>query len=122
MSCGCGGGKKNVPSRLSSEVIVPKSVPVEEYSLGEYVKDTLLRRVEKVSPEIQQKRLLICGKCPHINRPLFTCGICGCPMRRKTRVAKASCPLRMEKHGENPRWLPAAGNGQTEEFESSMVD
>lgn len=43
------------------------------------------------------RRFAICQACPHLS-PEGRCALCGCPMRAKTRYARATCP------DQPPRW------------------
>jgi len=123
MGCGCRKKSEQPPAEVAQTAQpLQYTAPIEEYSLKDAVLDTVYGRAEIVSAEAQRERLLICGACPHIKRPFFRCGVCGCLMRKKTRFAKASCPLRMEKNGENPRWIPIAGIGIEEDVEDGLLD
>ena len=43
--------------------------------------------------ELIEYRLNICNSCPFFNKKLLKCTKCGCFMKLKTTLAKASCPM-----------------------------
>jgi hypothetical protein len=43
--------------------------------------------------QITQSRLEICEDCPHLIKPSYQCKMCGCMMKKKTKLSGASCPL-----------------------------
>lgn len=43
--------------------------------------------------QITQSRLEICEDCPHLIKPSYQCKMCGCMMKKKTKLLGASCPL-----------------------------
>jgi hypothetical protein len=45
-----------------------------------------------VSKEIADARFEICRSCEHFSHSSGRCGLCGCFMRPKVRIAAASCP------------------------------
>ncbi len=53
--------------------------------------------LEKVTPDVREKRLGICRECPHKRiQPITSlelCGKCGCPVLSKTRFQRAACPI-----------------------------
>ena len=40
-----------------------------------------------------EERLAICNQCPWLDKRLMKCRKCGCFMKLKTTLKKASCPL-----------------------------
>jgi len=40
-----------------------------------------------------QARLEICEDCTHLNKVSYQCDMCGCMMKKKTKISGASCPL-----------------------------
>ena len=40
-----------------------------------------------------QARLEICEDCTHLNKVSYQCDMCGCMMKKKTKLSGASCPL-----------------------------
>ena len=48
---------------------------------------------EPVSVEISNKRMLICEECPELIPVTKQCKQCGCFMKMKVRLEKASCPI-----------------------------
>ena len=45
-----------------------------------------------VQPGVEEERLSICHKCPHLSQRNF-CGICSCYMPAKAKLKITSCPL-----------------------------
>ena len=43
--------------------------------------------------ELIEERLVICNTCPFFNKRLMKCTKCGCFMKLKTTLRKASCPI-----------------------------
>jgi len=43
--------------------------------------------------QTSQARLEICEECPHLKKPSFQCDMCGCMMKKKTKISGAACPL-----------------------------
>ena len=43
--------------------------------------------------QTSQARLEICEECPHLKKPNYQCDMCGCMMKKKTKVLGAACPL-----------------------------
>jgi hypothetical protein len=43
--------------------------------------------------ELIESRLAICNTCPFFNKRLKKCTKCGCFMKLKTTLKKASCPI-----------------------------
>ncbi len=43
--------------------------------------------------ELIESRLAICNTCPFFNKRLMKCTKCGCFMKLKTTLRKASCPI-----------------------------
>ena len=48
---------------------------------------------ERVTEDVRQKRLSICGECPRFVKLTSQCMECGCIMKLKTKLASATCPL-----------------------------
>jgi rRNA maturation endonuclease Nob1 len=46
-----------------------------------------------VSEEEAAKRFAICSGCDRLFKPTATCKECGCFMKVKTKLEKASCPI-----------------------------
>ena len=46
--------------------------------------------------DLAESRLAICNACPHFKSD--RCVLCGCYMKNKVKIAKASCPVK--------KWLP----------------
>ncbi len=63
------------------------------YGIGNIALDTLLGRVEYVSPEERERRLDICKGCPRLNEALMQCKECGCFVKAKTKYKESSCPI-----------------------------
>lgn len=55
--------------------------------------DLLNPTEEKVDKETQKNRYILCLKCPSLIKETKICKECGCFMKLKTRLQKASCPL-----------------------------
>ena len=52
-----------------------------------------LKMLKKENRELYEKRYDICKSCEYIERtPWEYCQICGCYIKAKTKVNKASCP------------------------------
>jgi hypothetical protein len=58
-------------------------------SLAKAARDVVLRR--NVPPEIKEKRLKICQKCPHWTGS--RCKKCGCQMKIKASLSSSECPI-----------------------------
>lgn len=56
--------------------------------------DLLNPNSEWASEEDANKRYSICQECPELIQLTKNCKKCGCFMIAKTKLAKASCPLR----------------------------
>ena len=50
-------------------------------------------RQPRSDSELIEERLAICNQCPALNKNLMKCKKCGCYMKLKTTLQKASCPL-----------------------------
>lgn len=48
----------------------------------------------KVDETVSEKRMSICLECPELIQLTKQCKQCGCFMNMKTRLEKATCPLR----------------------------
>jgi hypothetical protein len=70
--------------------------PYQEWkkSLGETRPwDVLNPNTEKVSEEEAERRMSICEQCPSLLKITNQCKECGCIMKLKTKLMKATCPL-----------------------------
>jgi hypothetical protein len=70
--------------------------PYQEWkkSLGETRPwDVLNPNTEKVSEEEAERRMSICEQCPSLLKITNQCKECGCVMKLKTKLMKATCPL-----------------------------
>lgn len=48
---------------------------------------------EKVNEEVSEKRLNICLECPELIQLTKQCKQCGCFMKAKVQIQKATCPM-----------------------------
>ena len=48
---------------------------------------------EKVNEEVSEKRLNICLECPELLQLTKQCKQCGCFMKAKVQIQKATCPM-----------------------------
>jgi len=80
-----------------------------------------------VSQDVYEKRLAVCGDCPHQIVAVTTfqrlssilapagrksiCELCGCPIANKARFAAADCPDPDPRMPELSRWRAAAESG-----------
>jgi len=55
--------------------------------------DLLNPNEEKIDKETHKKRYLICLQCPELIEKTKICKQCGCFMKLKTKLKKATCPL-----------------------------
>lgn len=55
--------------------------------------DLLDPSVEWASDELSQERYAICKACPELIKLTTQCKKCGCFMKAKTKLEKATCPL-----------------------------
>lgn len=55
--------------------------------------DLLNPNIDRSTKETVDKRLSICYKCPELIKFTAQCKQCGCFMKLKTKLKKASCPL-----------------------------
>jgi len=55
-----------------------------------------------VPRRVKRDRMAVCLECPHFSPKTTRCGVCGCVMAAKARIAKAECPIGRwgEWHGE----------------------
>jgi len=70
--------------------------PYQEWkkSLGETRPwDVLNPNTEKASEEEAERRMSICEQCPSLLKITNQCKECGCVMKLKTKLMKATCPL-----------------------------
>jgi hypothetical protein len=49
--------------------------------------------IERVSDEDAEKRFSICRQCPELIELTSQCKKCGCFMKAKTKIERATCPL-----------------------------
>lgn len=47
----------------------------------------------KVPDSVAEERFAVCNSCEHLYHLTHTCKKCGCFMKLKTTLAKASCPI-----------------------------
>lgn len=65
------------------------------YSLKDAVKDALKLNLQILPVEASDARFKICQACPFYNeKGNKKCSKCGCYMPVKTKLTKASCPVR----------------------------
>jgi hypothetical protein len=55
--------------------------------------DLVNPNTEYVTDEVQQQRFDICKACPELIKMTSQCKKCGCIMKLKTKLEKATCPL-----------------------------
>lgn len=55
--------------------------------------DLINPNTEYASGEVHKERYDICKSCPELIRSTSQCKQCGCIMKLKTRLQKATCPL-----------------------------
>jgi hypothetical protein len=70
--------------------------PYQEWkkSLGETRPwDVLNPNTERVSEEEAERRMSVCEQCPSLLKITNQCKECGCIMKLKTKLMKATCPL-----------------------------
>ena len=68
------------------------------YTVADVIKDAVTGELVTTQLNIRERRMLICNQCPRIKKSklhenLDACKECGCLLRAKTSLAKASCPL-----------------------------
>lgn len=63
------------------------------YNLKDAVKDALKLKLQILPVEASAARFAICEACPHYNAKK-KCDKCGCYMPVKTKLTRASCPLK----------------------------
>lgn len=49
--------------------------------------------LKTVSPDEQERRVLICSECPELNVEAFKCNKCGCFLKWKIALKANSCPM-----------------------------
>lgn len=65
------------------------------YSLKDVVKDALSLNLLMLPADAAKARLDMCEACTSIYNPVSKkCGKCGCYMPVKTKLTKATCPLK----------------------------
>ena len=55
--------------------------------------DLVNPNTEYVSDDIQKNRFDICKACPELIKMTSQCKKCGCIMKLKTKLEKATCPI-----------------------------
>ncbi len=55
--------------------------------------DLLNPKTEYASEDVQIARFQICDACPELIKMTTQCKQCGCIMKLKTKLEKATCPL-----------------------------
>lgn len=55
--------------------------------------DLLNPKTEYVDEDTQKNRYAICKQCPELIKSTSQCKKCGCIMRLKTKLEKATCPI-----------------------------
>jgi Family of unknown function (DUF6171) len=55
--------------------------------------DVLRPNAQYVSDDIASERMTICEACPRLIAATHQCKECGCFMKIKTKLEKATCPL-----------------------------
>ena len=53
--------------------------------------DLLRPSVPRVSEQVRDARLAVCGECEHLHAGF--CGICHCLLRAKSTIGPAECPI-----------------------------
>lgn len=72
------------------------TTPYQEWkkSLGETRPwDVLNPNTERVTEEEAERRMSVCEQCPSLLKITNQCKECGCVMKLKTKLMKATCPL-----------------------------
>lgn len=64
------------------------------YGLKELTLDALKLNVKVAPQELAKARLETCELCPKYVHTRGTCSACGCYMPAKTKLTKATCPLK----------------------------
>lgn len=52
----------------------------------------IFNRDEKVSPQLQRRRVNICMDCDHLIKATNQCNLCGCLVRKKCALKTEFCP------------------------------
>lgn len=55
--------------------------------------DMLNPKEPRSSRELQAERLAICVDCPFFNKLTVGCNKCGCFLKMKTKLERATCPI-----------------------------
>lgn len=55
--------------------------------------DVLNPNTERASEEEAERRMSVCEQCPSLLKITNQCKECGCVMKLKTKLMKATCPL-----------------------------
>lgn len=71
---------------------LPSTIEMARNFMGSAAKH-LANGMKAASEELQQERLSICEKCPHIVEDGSRCGKCGCFLQTKAKWASSSCPI-----------------------------
>jgi hypothetical protein len=55
--------------------------------------DMINPNIERISESDQMARMEICNSCEHLIKLTTQCKKCGCIMKIKTKLPKATCPI-----------------------------
>ena len=64
------------------------------YGLKEMTIDALTGNLQVAPEELSKARFAICEQCPFLNTTTKKCQRCGCYMPVKTKLTKATCPVK----------------------------
>jgi len=53
----------------------------------------ILGKGERVSPQLEKRRLEICGNCKYLFLPTFSCKKCMCFTQEKIKYSLEKCPI-----------------------------
>jgi hypothetical protein len=68
--------------------------PKELEAIGQKnTKNGLFPALSIANKDLTKSRLKICGECPELIKPTWTCKKCGCFMKVKTKLENVVCPL-----------------------------
>lgn len=66
---------------------------MKRYNIIDVIADVSKGKLSLVDKEVSNNRYSICKTCDARNKWLNVCTVCGCFIKAKTKLEKASCPM-----------------------------
>lgn len=64
------------------------------YGMKDLAKDAVKGTIQIAGAELAEQRYAICQECPFLKKDSRKCAKCGCFMPVKTKLTRASCPIK----------------------------